>query len=362
LKTVLDFEPDSGASMMLVNSGTVMELLDTKHQRWPGYNLPADTPYQFVEGEYMQPEEYDHLLNDPSDFIFRVYLPRIFGTLAPVAKLPPFRDYLGGMGFSGLLTILLTPEYQELGKKLVKAAKIQEKIAKEGMEFSRVMLMLGYPSNYGSRVFGGGVGSAPFDAISDNLRGMRGAMIDMYRCPDKLLAACDKILDWQLAKAIPAELNLRGYRPQAGMPLHRGSQGFMSKKQFEKFYWPTLKKAIIANVNLGYISAPFWEGIWDDRLEYLLEFPKGSILVRLDRTDIFKAKEILKDHLCIEGNVPCSLLQIGSVPEVQDYCRKLIDVVGKGGGYILGPRSSTDEVKPENLKAMIEFTKEYGRY
>jgi len=125
LKTVLDFEPDSGASMILVNSGMVMELLDTKHQRWPGYNLPEDTPYQFVEGEYMQPEEYDHLLSDPSDFIFRVYLPRIFGTMAPVAKLPAFRDYLGGMGFSGLLTILLTPEYKELGKKLVKAAKIQ---------------------------------------------------------------------------------------------------------------------------------------------------------------------------------------------------------------------------------------------
>lgn len=48
--------------------------------------------------------------------------------------------------------------------------------------------------------------------------------------------------------------------------------------------------------------------------------------------------------------------------DVKDYCKKLIDVVGKGGGYILGPRSATDEVKPENLKAMIEFTKEYGRY
>jgi hypothetical protein len=44
------------------------------------------------------------------------------------------------------------------------------------------------------------------------------------------------------------------------------------------------------------------------------------------------------------------------------HCKKLIDKVGKGGGYILGPRSSTDEVKPENLKAMIEFTKDYGRY
>jgi uroporphyrinogen-III decarboxylase len=53
---------------------------------------------------------------------------------------------------------------------------------------------------------------------------------------------------------------------------------------------------------------------------------------------------------------------VGTVQDVKDYCKKLIDVVGKGGGYILSPRSSTDEVKPENLKAMIEFTKEYGVY
>ena len=86
------------------------------------------------------------------------------------------------------------------------------------------------------------------------------------------------------------------------------------------------------------------------------------MLVRLDKTDIFRAKEILGDHLCIEGNVPATLLQMGSVQDVKDHCKKLIDVVGKGGGYILGPRSSTDEVKPENLKTMIEFTKEYGRY
>ena len=98
------------------------------------------------------------------------------------------------------------------------------------------------------------------------------------------------------------------------------------------------------------------------RLEYLLEFPKGKLLARFDTTDILKAKEILKDHVCIEGNIPSSLLQVGTVQDVKDYCKKLIDVVGKGGGYILSPRSSTDEVKPENLKAMIEFTKEYGVY
>jgi uroporphyrinogen-III decarboxylase len=62
------------------------------------------------------------------------------------------------------------------------------------------------------------------------------------------------------------------------------------------------------------------------------------------------------------GNVPPSLLQTGSPQEVKDYCKRLIDVVGKGGGFIMSPRSAIDEVKPENLKTMFDFTKEYGRY
>jgi uroporphyrinogen-III decarboxylase len=136
----------------------------------------------------------------------------------------------------------------------------------------------------------------------------------------------------------------------------------MSMKQFQTFYWPTFKKLVMTLVDRGATPCIFFEGTFTSRLEYLLEFPKGKILARFDRTDMLKAKEIPKDPVCIEGNVPSSLLQIGSVQEVKDYCKNLIDAVGNGGGYILGPRSSNDEVKPENLKAMIEFTKEYGRY
>ena len=106
----------------------------------------------------------------------------------------------------------------------------------------------------------------------------------------------------------------------------------------------------------------FFEGNFTNRLEYLLDFPKGQMLARLDTTDIFRAKEILKDHVCIQGNVPSSLLQTGSVQDVKDHCKKLIDVIGKDGGFIISPRSSTDEVKPENLKALIDFTHEYGVY
>ena len=75
-----------------------------------------------------------------------------------------------------------------------------------------------------------------------------------------------------------------------------------------------------------------------------------------------KAKEVLNGHMCIQGNVPSSLLQTGSQEDVLKYCKWLIDVVGKDGGYIMGTGSVVDEVKPENLKAMVDFTREYGQY
>ena len=146
------------------------------------------------------------------------------------------------------------------------------------------------------------------------------------------------------------------------MPLHRGSDGFMSIEQFEKFYWPTLKAAILKNIELGYISAPFWEGIWDDRLEYLLELPKGKVVFHCENTDIFRAKQVLGGHMCIQGGVPPSILQYGTPEEVDAHCKKLIEVVGKDGGFILGPGSAIDYARPENLKAMVKSVEKYGWY
>jgi uroporphyrinogen-III decarboxylase len=47
---------------------------------------------------------------------------------------------------------------------------------------------------------------------------------------------------------------------------------------------------------------------------------------------------------------------------VKGYCKKLIDTVGKEGGYIMANGAFFDHAKPENVKAMVEFTKEYGVY
>jgi uroporphyrinogen-III decarboxylase len=137
----------------------------------------------------------------------------------------------------------------------------------------------------------------------------------------------------------------------------------MSLKQFETFYWATLKKLILATTDMGLVHVPFYEGNWEQRLEYLLELPKGKTIARFALTDLKRAKEVLGGHTCIMGGVPHSLLQTASPSEVEEYVKKLIETVGKGGGFILTASTGlTNEAKPENVKAMIDAARKYGIY
>ena len=353
-KTLQDFQPDmTGAQGFF--PGTFLELIKPKGTKWPGHGVSPYHGHQSIELEILKADEYDIFIRDPSDFMLRYYTSRSCETSEPLEKLPPLSSL--GQGYGGALALaeaLIIPEVAEAIETLKKAGQELARWRSKMMEFNREIEKFGFPS------MGGGFAMVPFDAVSHSLRGMHGTMIDMYRQPDKLLELCDKLLEMTLAAPLPTP-NKYGH-VRAGMPLTRGSDDFMSLKHFEIFYWPYLKKLVQHFADNGMYSSIFFEGNWDTKVEYFLEFPKGKVLAHFDNTDIFRAKDILKGHVAIQGNVPSSLLGTGTVDEVKAYCKKLIDVVGKDGGYILSPRSSTDEVKPENLKAMIEFTKEYGVY
>jgi uroporphyrinogen-III decarboxylase len=62
------------------------------------------------------------------------------------------------------------------------------------------------------------------------------------------------------------------------------------------------------------------------------------------------------------GSVPNIQLLAGTPEDVRATCRRLIDTLGRDGGYIMDTAFMLDEARPENLKAMIDFTKEYGLY
>jgi uroporphyrinogen-III decarboxylase len=136
----------------------------------------------------------------------------------------------------------------------------------------------------------------------------------------------------------------------------------MSPKQFEKFYWPSLKKVIQGLIKEGIRPELFAEGTYNSRLETVNEFSKAEVSWLFDRTDMAAAKKILGSTCCISGNVPSSLMVTGSPAEVKEYCRKLIDVCAPGGGFILTGGAHVDQGNPDNLRAMMEAAKEYGRY
>jgi hypothetical protein len=353
-KTLKEFRPDNFGGTNF-QSGRALEIINPKFMRWPGYGVKPDQGFQAIEVDCLKANELDEYMLDSNSYMLRKHLPRLSDNLSGLSKLPPLFEILHNPGRLQSLAMLLTdPDIAGAITTLQEAGHEMRKHLENQAKFEQLLRDYGY---YRTRMVGA---MPPYDTVSHQLRGMTGIMHDMFRQPDKLIELTEFILEETLAKTplVPDENG----EIRIFMTNTRGSDDFLSKKQFDTFYWPTFKKLVTTLCERGATPYIFFEGNFDSRIEYILEFPKGKFVARFDTSDIFRAKEILKGHCCIEGNVPSSLLQVGSKEDVIAYCKKLIDIVGKDGGYILSPRSSTDEAKPENLKVMIDFTKEYGVY
>jgi hypothetical protein len=352
LKTTRDFAPDMAQNPFPATYlGPLLDVLDYKQMQWPGRQLGPDVPFQYVEGEYMKADEYDHLFSEPMDFVVRKYWPRISGSLKGLEMLPSFKNYFQYMNL-GILMSFSNPEVQTAIETLLKAGKAAEQIGSYSRRFSLTLKEEGFLS------IGGGYSLAPFDILGDTLRGTKGVMLDMYRRPDVLLKACEKLLPIALENGINSAR--RSGDKHVFIPLHKGLDGFMSPDQFKKFYWPTLRELLISLINEGLIPTPFWEGNCTSRLEYIKDIPAGKAIYRFEATDIMKAKDALRDRVCIRGNIPVSILATGTPDDVRSYCKKLIDYVGKDGGFILDSSAGVTDARPENLKAMFDIAKEHS--
>ena len=310
--------------------------------------------YQFVESEYMKADEYDDFLENPTEFWLRVFLPRIVGAFEPLQKLSPFSGMMG-IPIGYFVPIGNNPDLQAAFQMFIDAGKESARWQQAVGEFNTAALAAGFPS-----IRGGGMGGAPFDMIADILRGTQGAVMDMYRQPDKLHEAMEKLTPMAIRSAVTAA-DASGC-PVTFMPLHKGDETFMSPKQFETFYWPSFKKVLLGIIEEGIVPFPFAEGRYGARLEIIRDLPRGSILWSFEDIDMARAKEILGNSACIAGNVPASMLHTGTPQDVKECCRKLIEVCAPGGGYILTGAAGMSEGNPDNLRAMVAAAKEYGVY
>jgi len=349
-----DFAPDAYNAPTTVVPGRVLDILDFKLGQWPGHGVSEHSEYQYVEKEDLKADEYQDLIDDPTGFFMNTFFPRIFGALKPLQKmplLPPVNEIP-----------CIPPALFPFGDKEIQAAF--SNLAKAGEEAIRwrdaLRRLNGSVMGKGYPAFSGGFTKAPFDVIGDCLRGTREVLMDMYRHPDELIEACERITPFMIKSGVAACKATGHIMPF--IPLHKGADGFMSDEQFQTFYWPTLRKVIIGLVNAGMVPQLFAEGGYNQRLEVIGDVPKGKVVWWFDLTDMARAKEIVGPKACIAGNVPLSLLCTASPDDVTAYCKALIDVAGKDGGFIFTTGAGMQGSRPENVKAMIDFSKDYGIY
>jgi hypothetical protein len=353
-KFILEFKPDMHIGAAAPGPGRFFEILDYKLYAWPGHGVAPTSSYQCHEGEYMKADEYDLLLTDPSFYFRNFYLPRVFGALEGFKMLPPLTGILEMYGVAFNFIPYALPPVQGTFKALFEAGAEALKWAMAMGGSNGELITLGFPDILG------GFTKAPFDVLGDTLRGTKGIMVDMYRQSDKLLKAMEKIVPIMIGMGVGASQQTGN--PLIFMPLHKGADGFLSDEQFKKFYWPTFKQVMLGLIEGGCIPFPALEGHWGSRLKVIQGIPKGKTVWMVDQTDMAKAKGTLGKNACLIGNVPSSMLNLATPQEVKAYCKKLIDTVGKGGGFIMANGAFFDEAKPENVKAMVDFTKEYGVY
>ena len=350
-KALLWLEPD-GYAATLNTWGPTLDALDYRLFRWPGHGTDANATFQYLDMELMPAEDYDEYLFDPTGYYFRKYLPRVGGAFEGLAHMPDFPS-LSEWRFVGNMRSLAHPALRESLRRLLEAGERAEQFAVRTIAFVKKMDALGFPS------VGGGFCKSPYDHVTDFLRGSKGGMLDMYRNRDKLLAAIDKVGELLMRGVV--EETRAGGTPYVFIPLHWGLDGFMSPQQFSTFYWPALRRIILRLIANDLIPVVFWEGNCASRLEHIGDIPRGKAVYWFEQTDLVRAKEVLGDTVCLRGNVPTSLLITGTPDDVDQYCRRLITQVGKGGGFILdGAASIPDEARPENVLAMAKSVHKYA--
>ena len=320
--------------------------------RWPGLNgLPENTPYQYVDHQYLEDVDYDEFLADPTRFVLTKILPQKHRSYAGLALLEPYtlcNQAIFSQAPFGLPPVRAALEaMMDTGAGVLKTLGGIEQLALHTVE-------------RGFIPFGGATGQAPFDEFADYVRGLLETCMDCINEPERLSQA----LELWGARTIPASIASAKMQNTKYLfiPLHCGVDNFMSVANYEKFYWPGLKKLILAAIEADMTPFVICEGKYYTRLPILADVPKGKVIYVFEDTDFTEAKRILGDVACIAGGMPTEYLMMGDKQRVIDETKRMIDLLAPGGGYIMANSLALDQVKTENMEAWKDTVFSYGKY
>lgn len=272
----------------------------------PGVDLPDDEMWQVVETDLMTRQDYDRILDMGWPDFFNQFMTNKVLNDVPPAYLPPQRKSTG-----------------------VKKAWRAE----------------------GVPVLSGGDVTTPFELLCGSRSLMKFSM-DLMEIPDKVIAAMEAIAPHMAGDTIKTA-------SKHGCPLvwvggWRTAPMMLSPDMWQRFVWPYFSRLVHEVVDGGLIALLHLDSDWTRELECFKELPRARCIMALDgETDIFKAKEILGDHMCIMGDVPAAMLFLDTPETVYKYCTKLIRELGPNGFILQSGCDIPANAKLENVKAMV---------
>jgi len=348
-----EFQPDAVWGPAHYDS-LALEALGCTFMRWPGakHGLGLNESFQILDGEFMYADEYKEFCFDPTHFILTKWLPRRYKNLAGLSKLN-FHNLCEMAIFAGV-SVFDDPDVRLAVDSLQRAAVHSKNYLAASGAYIEAAKEEGVPMGV---TMGG---TCPFDLLSDNYRGMINCVMDIVERPDELLEALDVMTELCLSTTLNGLLAM-GHK-YLFIPLHAGVDEFMSPENYAKFYWPGLKKLMMAGIEHGLTPYVFCEGNYNTRLEQLCDIPEGKVIYMFEKVDMKRAKETVGKVACICGNLPTATLMYSTPEKVADETKRLLDICAPGGGFIMDTSIVLDRCPKENLHAMFDTTFTYGKY
>lgn len=334
----VDLGVDAIQTNSIVNWMGMQKAIGWKGIMFPGIGVPEDGCTQWTEPStedeaFLKEDEYAEFTEDPTAFLLNKWLPRFTDHLQPHGQPVTLAHNMSLI--NGVLAYdLFFDTWKKAHGELIAAGVVPAV---------------------------GSVLKAPLDILGDKLRGYVNLCHDLLERRDKVIAACEALMPHLF------EVVATGADPTGNIPsiiwMHRGCVPFISPHDFQEIYWPTLKPIIEELWSRGSQIILYAEGDWGPHLEAFGELSEKSIIFHADKTDVFHASKVLGHKFCISGGIPNELLAWGTPDEVRACCKKVIDGVAGDGGYILDASALLmDDANLENVRAMIDFTREYGIY
>ena len=202
--------------------------------------------------------------------------------------------------------------------------------------------------------------------ISWHLRGLEKFLMDMLLEPEFALTLLDKVTDIRVKMAecyARAGVDLI----QLGDDVSTQLDMMMSPQTWRDFLKPRLQKVIMAAKSVNPDVLVFYHGdgnlscIIPDLIEVGIDILNP---LQPECLDPYEVKRLYGDKLSFWGALGTqTTLPFGSVNDVKTECKKLIDNIGKGGGFVLAPTHVIEpEVPWENVMAFVNTVREYGPY